>query len=257
MGRAPYRPDRRSRGPLRFVGLLLLPFLIVAAVLVAGGVVAGVAIFAMLVRLAPLVLLALCVVAVAAFRRGYRAAPARSRRRAAVTPPAPKEAPTPDSDATRARFGRLQQEYARFECDPLAVLRTPALADVSVAATGRFVEAFAEAQALDSDIEPSAAHRASFAAAVDRAWRAWYAATDAAERIRLANIPPAERATVERAIKLLSVGRESSSDAERAAAYARARAELAKLERSGTLRLPHAAAAALQRASRGQLPPSG
>ncbi len=253
MGRAPHHPGRGSRRPLHSVGLLLLPVLIVAAVFVAGGVVAGVAVLATLVRLAPVVLLALVAVAVVSFRRGYRQAPARSRRRGAAAPPGP----APDWASTRARFARLQQEYARFECDPLAVLRTPALADVTVASTGRFVEAFAEAQALDSDGEPPAAHRASFATAVDRAWRAWQAATDAAERIRLAGIPQAERATVERAIKLLSVARDSANDAERTAAYARARAELGKLERSGALRLPPAATAALQRGSRGGLPPSG
>ncbi len=255
MGRAPHHHRRWSRSPL---GLLLLPFLLVAAVLVVAGMVATIAVLVVLVRLLPFVLV-LCAVAVAVSWRSRRRAAAAARRRQAVAAPrGPKEAaPAPDWDSTRSRFARLQQEYARFECDPLAVLRTPALADVTVASTARFVEAFAEAQALDSDVEPPVAHRASFAAAVDRAWRAWHAATDAADRIRLANIPPAERVTVERAIKLLSVARDSSSDAERTAAYARARAELAKLERSGTLRLPRAAAAALQLATRGQLPQPG
>lgn len=253
MGRPPHRRGRPRR-PLRFAGVLLLPLAILAAVLVAGGAVAVLAVLAMVVRLAPVVLLALCAVAVASYWRGWRHEAVRSRR------PAPAPGPTtpaPGWEATRAGFARLQQEYARFECDALAVLRTPALTDVTVPSTGRFVEAFAEAQALDSEAEPSVAHRASFAAAVDRAWRAWHAATDAAERIRLAGIPQGERAAVERAIKLLSVARDSGNDAERTAAYARARAELAKLERSGALRLPPAAAAALQRAARGQLPPLG
>jgi hypothetical protein len=91
---------------------------------------------------------------------------------------------------------------------------------------------------------------------VERAWRAWHAARDAAERIRLAGIPAPERATVQRAIKLLTMARDSDHDAERIAAYAKARAELAKLDRSGTLRLPPAAAAALDVAARGQLPPA-
>lgn len=265
MGAAPHRDGRWSRGPRRVAVGLLLPFLFVAAVLAVGGVVAVVAVAATVVRLAPVVLLALFAVAVASFWRGWRrgtrrggalGAAARSPRRAAAAASAAEPAPAPGWDATRARFARLQQEYARFECDPLAVLRTPALADVTVPSTGRFVEAFAAAQGLDSDVEPSAAHRASFATAVDRAWHAWHAATDAAERIRLANIPQAERAVVERAIKLLSVARDSADDAERSAAYARVRTELAKLERSGALRLPAAATAALQRAARGQLPPS-
>lgn len=255
MGRAPHHHHRRwSRSP---VGLLLLPFVLVVAVLVVAGMVATIAVLVVLVRLLPFVLVLGTVAVAVSWRSRRRAAAAARRRQAVAAPREPKETSAPDWDSTRSRFARLQQEYARFECDPLAVLRTPALADVTVASTARFVEAFAEAQALDSDVEPPVAHRASFAAAVDRAWRAWHAATDAADRIRLANIPPAERATVERAIKLLSVARDSSSDAERTAAYARARAELAKLERSGTLRLPRAAAAALQLATRGQLPQPG
>jgi hypothetical protein len=136
------------------------------------------------------------------------------------------------------------------------VLRLPALTDVTVPSTGRFVDAFAEAQALDADTEPPAAHRARFATAVEQAWRAWHAARDAAERIRLAGIPAPERATVQRAIKLLTVARDSDHDAERIAAYAKARAELAKLDRSGTLRLPPVAAAALEAAARSRLPPA-
>jgi hypothetical protein len=160
----------------------------------------------------------------------------------------------PDWRATRARFAQLRSEYGQFECDPLAVLRLPALTDVTVPSTSRFVDAFAEAQALATDTEPPPEHHARFATAVERAERAWIAARDAAERIRLAGIPQEERATVERAIKLLTVARDTAHDAERLAAYGKARAELAKLERSGTLRLPRPAAAALEAAGRGLLP---
>lgn len=159
-----------------------------------------------------------------------------------------------DWRATRARFAQLRSEYGQFECDPLAVLRLPALIDVTVPSTGRFVDAFAEAQALDTDTEPPEPHCVRFAAAVEQAWRAWRAARDAAERIRFARIPAQELATVQRAIKLLTVARDSDHGAERIAAYAKARAELAKLDRSGTLRLPPAAAAALDVAARAQLP---
>jgi len=171
-------------------------------------------------------------------------------------PPPTQPQPAQDWAATRARFAQLRSEYGQFECDPLAVLRLPALTDVTVASTGRFVDAFAEAQALDTDAEPPAAHCARFATAVEQAWRAWHAARDAAERIRLSNIPAQERAIVQRAIKLLTMARDSGHDAERTAAYSRARAELAKLDRSGTVRLPPAAAAALATAARGQLPPA-
>jgi hypothetical protein len=169
-------------------------------------------------------------------------------------PPGSRTQPVQAWHATRARFAQLRSEYGQFECDPLAVLRLPALTDVTVPSTGRFVDAFAEAQALDTDTEPPAEHRVRFTTAVDQAWRAWHAARDAAQRIQLAGIPAHERATVQRAIKLLTMARDSDHDAERIAAYSKARAELAKLDRSGTLRLPPAAAAALDVAARGQLP---
>jgi hypothetical protein len=155
----------------------------------------------------------------------------------------------------RARFHALRAEYAAFECDPMKVLRLPALADVSVASTARFVDAFAEAQAMETDEFPTGEHGARFVAAVDRAERAWQAAREAAERIRLSGLSPAERSTVERVIKLLTTARDSDSDPERLAAYARARSELAKLDRAGVIHLPRTAQAALDEASRGALPP--
>ena len=136
----------------------------------------------------------------------------------------------------------------------MEVLRIPALTDVSVASTARFVEAFAEAQALETDALPPDPHRGTFVSAVDRAERAWRAARDAAERIRLSGLSAVERGTVERVIKLLTTARDSDSDPERLAAYARARSELAKLDRAGVIHLPRTAQAALDATWRGQLP---
>ena len=103
----------------------------------------------------------------------------------------------------------------------MSVLRLPALSDVSVPSTGRFVEAFAEAQALETDAFPPETHATAFVAAVERAERGWRAARDAAERL---------------------------------AAYARARSELARLDRAGVIHMPRTAQAALDVAGRGQLP---
>jgi hypothetical protein len=246
-----------GRGPF---GLLLL---LLGVMLVAGGALLVATLVAMLMALAPLMLAGAAAVAVMSSRHRNQAAVAWASRpvglmsKQAMPKPARAHSRTSaDWAAARARFAQLRSEYGQFECDPLAVLRLPALTDVTVPSTGRFVDAFAEAQALDTDTEPSPAHQAGFAAAVDRAWRAWRAAVDAAERIRLAGIPERERATVQRTIKLLTMARDSDHAAERAAAYARARTELAKLDRTGTLRLPPAAAAALDAAARGQLPPA-
>jgi hypothetical protein len=157
-------------------------------------------------------------------------------------------------ERARERFSALRAEYAAFECDPMQVLHRPALADVSVGSTARFVDAFAEAQALETDTFPPGDHGASYVSAVERAERAWRAAVEAADRIRLSGLSPAERATVERVIKLLTTARDSDSDPERLAAYTRARSELAKLDRAGVIHLPRTAEAALDEAARGALP---
>ncbi len=243
---------RRTLGP---AALLLF-----CAAILAGAGVMAVMMFTALVALAPFMLAgAATVVVTRRLRRRHRQVdqgrhPAMAPRPAS---PVPSPATIPDWRATRALFAQLRSEYGQFECDPLAVLRLPALTDVTVASTARFVDAFAEAQALDTDTEPPPAHHARFTAAVDQAWRAWHAAREVAERIRLAGIPEQERATVQRAIKLLTMARDSDHEAERRAAYSKARAELARLDRSGALRLPPAAAAALAIAARGQLPAAG
>lgn len=166
----------------------------------------------------------------------------------------PVPPPPPPWPAARARFDALRVRYAEYECDPMAVLRLPALSDVSVPSTARFVDAFAEAQALETDAPPPPRHAAMFVAAVDRAERAWRAAHDAAERIRLSGLTPEERSSVERVIKLLTTARDSGNDAERLAAYSRARSELAKLDRAGVIKMPRTAQAALDANARGELP---
>jgi hypothetical protein len=174
----------------------------------------------------------------------------------AVPVPSPRTAPDWRGEwrAARRRFDALRGEYAGYECDPLAVLRLPALADVTVPATARFVDAFAEAQALDTDTVPPVGHAAKFRLAVDRACRSWQAARDAADRIRLAGLSPEERSSVQRVIKLLTMANASGNDAERLTAYAKARAELARLERAGRIHLPRAATAALDASARTGLP---
>ena len=178
----------------------------------------------------------------------------------APLPARPAAPPRPDVAwaQARSRFDRLCAEYAAYECDPISVLRLPALADVTVPSTGRFVEALAEAQALETDAFPGPdAHATGFVAAVERADRAWRAARAAAERIRLSGLSPTERGTVERVIKLLTTARDSDSDAERVAAYSRARSELAKLDRAGVVQVPRPAQAALHSARAASCPPNG
>ncbi|HEY2222390.1 hypothetical protein [Actinomycetospora sp.] len=84
----------------------------------------------------------------------------------------------------RDRFAALQREYAGVESDPREVAARPALVDVSVPATGRFVEALADAQDLATATEPAdPRHREQFASAVDRAVAAWDEARRSAEAL--------------------------------------------------------------------------
>lgn len=81
----------------------------------------------------------------------------------------------------RRRFADLQAEYAAFEADRFAVAARPALADVTVPATARFVQALGDAEFLATDAEPAGPRRAQFSAAVDRAVEAWESAQRVAE----------------------------------------------------------------------------
>ncbi|MCD2197095.1 hypothetical protein LQ327_27360 [Actinomycetospora endophytica] len=84
----------------------------------------------------------------------------------------------------RDRFAALQREYAGVESDPREVAARPALVDVSVPATGRFVEALAVAQGLATPTEPADPHhREQFTAAVDRAVATWDEARRNAEAL--------------------------------------------------------------------------
>jgi hypothetical protein len=185
------------------------------------------------------------------------------RQRAAMAFAAAAATPTPPALPASARWRRavaqfdaLRTEYSAHECDPVQVLRLPALTDVCVPSTERFIDAFAEAQALHTDSRPGTAHAERFATAVDTAARAWTAAKEAARRIRLSGLSPGERARIERVLRLLGTARNSDSEPERLAAYAMARSELARLDRAGVVHVPQPARLALATAGRGELPPS-
>lgn len=258
------RPDRRhhARARLLFGFVAMIVLMTVAS---DGGVLLfGVGLIAALITIAWVMVIA---AAPALLVGGVVVAATRANRRpglryqhggagVAPLPARPPAPPRPDLvwAQSRRRFDALRSAYAAYECDAMAVLRLPALADVSVPSTARFVDAFAEAQSLDTDAFPGGRHAQGFVAAVDRAERAWRAAREAAERIRLSSLTPAERSTVERVIKLLTTARDSDSDAERHAAYSRARTDLAKLDKAGVIQVPLPATAALDAVARGALP---
>lgn len=229
----------------------VLPF--VLGTFVAAALVGGLVVYAVVKLIPYLFLAALLFGGFLVLRRSLR------RSRAAGPAPGTASVPPPESgrqawQRARADFDRLRVEYAAHECDPMQVLRRPALSDVSVPSTARFVDAFAEAQSLDTDTHPGAPYDATYAVAVAKARRAWQAACDAADRIRLSNVPTHERGSIERVLKLLTTARDSDSEHERLAAYARARSELDRLDRAGIVHLPRTARAALDEAARGALP---
>jgi hypothetical protein len=137
-----------------------------------------------------------------------------------------------------ARHGEIATAFAAYECDPRAVLRRPALADVRQPATARFIDAFAEAGALQTDRYPGRTAAEAYAVAAERAGHAWAAATEAAERLRLAHFAPGERALLDQAAALLALARRTPHEAERAVAYRRAGQRLAELERRCGWALP-------------------
>ncbi|MCO1654329.1 hypothetical protein [Pseudonocardia humida] len=257
--REPHRRSTRVAGRSRRMYPVAVAMLVPAAIVF--GVTAGLLAIAMaglflLINVIPLLMVAAIAIGVGRHRARRRRELRRGAAGLAPVPGRPAALPRPDRVWAHAqqRFQQLRAEYAAFECDAMRVLRLPALADVTVPSTGRFVDAFAEAQALDTDAFPGPEHGRRFVAAVDRAERAWRAAREAAERIRLSGLDPAERAAVERIIKLLTTARDSDIEPERLAAYTRARAELTKLDATGVLHVPLPAQAALDEAARGQLP---
>lgn len=159
----------------------------------------------------------------------------------------------PRWEAAVARHAATAQAYAAFECDPAAVLHRPALADVTEPATSRFVDAFADATALNTDAYPGPAAGERFAAAAEQAERSWRAAVDAADRVRAARFAPGERAMIDQVLALLSLARSSPHDAERRSAYDRARRRLAELERATGWALPRPAGELLATRARGAL----
>lgn len=256
-GRWQSHPRRRHRHGWAAVRLIPFPLLVIAGVLAVSFLMTAIV---TVVGIAFLVgVVALPVMVVRGVRRsvrdGRRYRQQLSRPYGAALPAPPRRPPVDQWLLAKQRFTALRAEYAAYECDALAVLRLPALADVSVPSTARFVAAFAEAQALDVDGSPPQPHRERFVAAVELACRSWQAAREAAERIRLSHLPAQERATVERVVRLLTKARDTDSDAERLVAYGKARSELARLERTGHLRLPRPAQAQLDSANRAQLPP--
>jgi hypothetical protein len=160
-------------------------------------------------------------------------------------------------DEAVARHRATAQAFADFECDLDAVLQRPALADVEQPATARFVDAFAEANALRTDEFPGPDYARRFVEAVEHAEQAWSAAVEAADRKRDSRFDRAERRLLAQVRTLLGVAASSTFESERRAAYQQAQRRLAELERRSGWRVPRPAAVALEHRARGMLAAAG
>jgi hypothetical protein len=143
--------------------------------------------------------------------------------------------------------------FGQFECDLQELLRLPALADVAQPATARFIDAFAEANALGTEQFPGSDYAGRFIAAVERAEQAWAAAVEAAEHARDVRFEPTERRLLTQVRTLLEVALSSDFESERRTAYQKVQRRLAELEGRTGWRLPRPAAAALELRARGVL----
>jgi hypothetical protein len=140
-------------------------------------------------------------------------------------------------EKARERYGKVAAEYGAYESDALQVLRLPALADPEVPSTGRFIGAFHEAMALQTETFPPEAMAERFIVATETAVQAWDAAREAAEKLRASRFTAEERALIGQGIKLLELAEGGATPAEQEAAFAAARQVLARLERSVGARL--------------------
>jgi hypothetical protein len=151
------------------------------------------------------------------------------------------------------RHRATAQAFGEFECDLRALLRLPALADVQQPVTARFVDAFAEANALRTEQFPGPEYAQRFVEAVEHAEQGWAAAVEAAERKRDIQFAPGERRLISQVETLLEVAASSQYESERRTAYQQAQRRLAELERRTGWRLPRPAAVALEHRARGVL----
>ena len=161
-------------------------------------------------------------------------------------------------DDAVARHRTTAQAFADFECDLDAVLRLPALADVEHPATARFVDAFAEANALRTDEFPGR----EYARALRRGGQARRAGVVGGRRGGPAQAPtlrfdPPQRRLLAQVRTLLDVAASSAFESERRAAYQQAQRRLAELQRRSGWRVPRPAAVALEHRARGMLAAAG
>jgi len=141
--------------------------------------------------------------------------------------------------------------YGAYELDPAMLLRYPAITDVTVEQTQTFHVALDEAGALRTESYPGNRGLAdAYQQAVVALRRAWIGCEAHGKKVGTSHLDPADQAELDTALKLYNHAMSSTSTAEQASYYGRARDIVTKLTDRGVLHPPKAQLAQLEGVTR-------
>lgn len=153
-------------------------------------------------------------------------------------------------DAVR-RHKDILAAYGAYELEPVMLLRYPAITDVTVEPTQTFHVALDDAQALHTENYPGNRGLAdAYQQAVVTLRRAWIACESHGKKVGTSYLDGAERAELDTALKLYNHATSSTTPAEQATYYGRAREIVTKLVDRGVLHPPKAQLAQLEGVTR-------
>lgn len=149
------------------------------------------------------------------------------------------------------RHDHILGAYGSYELDPAMLLRYPAITDVTVEPTQTFHVALDDAQALRTENYPGNRGLAdAYQQAVVALRRAWIACESHGRKVGTSYLDASERAELDTALKLYNHATSSSTPAEQATYYGRAREIVTELVDRGVLHPPKVQLAQLEAATR-------
>ncbi|MCH5642676.1 MULTISPECIES: hypothetical protein [unclassified Gordonia (in: high G+C Gram-positive bacteria)] len=153
-------------------------------------------------------------------------------------------------EATR-RHDKVLSDYAAYELDPAALLRYPAITDVTVETTQNFHLALDDATALRTDRYPGSRSRAdAYQQSVAALRRAWIACEAYGKKVGSGYLEPGDQEDLDTALKLYRHAASSTTPAEQATYYGRVRDIVTSMADRGGLRPPEAAVEELKAVTR-------
>ncbi|GAC84306.1 hypothetical protein GP2_021_00240 [Gordonia paraffinivorans NBRC 108238] len=149
------------------------------------------------------------------------------------------------------RHDEILRAYAGYELDSAMLLRYPAVTDVTVEQTQDFHHALDEAGALRTDAYPGDRGIAdAYQQSVRRLRRAWIACEKHGRRVGTGYLDPADRNSLDTALKLYNHAAASSTPTEQASYYGRVRDIVSTMTDRGVLHPPQAALSELENVTR-------